>query len=155
MLFRSLGKRLLFEICRRFDRRVADGGHKIIHFKRFQVNLVEMVDRLEVDREGIVPPMMTAQHPMTIIIEGSEAANIIPNPFVGGMKDMRAVAVEFNIRLPVRFGIAIPADVIALFDDQYVLPQLAGDPFGNDRAGEAAPNDDIGIIPKFHLSKIL
>ena len=92
---------------------------------------------------------------MAIVVEGSEAPDIIPHPLIGRMKDMRAVAMEFNIGLPVRFRIAVPADMIALFDDQYVLPQLAGDSFGNDRAGEAAPDDDIRIIAKFHVSKIL
>jgi hypothetical protein len=33
------------------------------------------------------------------------------------------------------------------------LGQLAGDPFGDDRAGEAAADDDIGIVPEFHATR--
>jgi hypothetical protein len=40
--------------------------------------------------------------------------------------------------------------MIALFDDEDLLVELAGNPFGEDGAGKAAADDDVGIVMEVH-----
>jgi len=47
---------------------------------------------------------------------------------------MGTIAMIFNTRSRVGGGIAVASDVIAFFDDQDRLTQLAGDAFSNDGA---------------------
>ena len=55
---------------------------------------------------------------MLIIIKIGKGIYIVPDTFIRRVKNMRPVFVDIDMGFPIIIGIAIAADMIALFDNQ-------------------------------------
>ena len=85
---------------------------------------------------------MHGEHPVLVVGELGELASVIPHPGVGGVKQMRAVAVNLDAGLRFGFGVSVAADMAALLDDQHPLAQLSGHAFGDRQAEETGADDN-------------
>ncbi len=83
---------------------------------------------------------------MAIGREAGEAAQIIPDLFVGCVEQMRPVAVDLDAGGGILFGVGIAADVSAPVDHQHAPAELRGDALGERRAIKArADNENVGF----------
>jgi hypothetical protein len=114
--------------------------------------MVELVDRFQVDGELVNPVFVRAQNLMTIAVEGSEFLDILPHFFIGSMKDMRTVSMEFDAGGFICFGIAVASDMASFLDHKYKLIAVAGDPFCENSSQKSASDYHKGVILNIHLS---
>src|SRR5262249_53547684 len=95
-----------------------------------QVLVIELVYRSQIDRERVDPVLIAAENFVKIVIEGGEAADIVPYLLVGGVEDMGTILVVFDAGHRVGGGVTVAPDMVALFDNEHGLIQLVSDTLG-------------------------
>jgi len=102
----------------------------------------ELLERAQIDREGIriSPAFGTAAKDEWV--EGREAVDVFPDTVTVGVEEMGAVAVDDDA--VNFFGVAISADVLALLEDEAFAASV-GHLAGEDRAEEAGADDEVVV----------
>ena len=107
-----------------------------------EVGAEELVDRGQVDGQGVHLALVHAVDLVDVVRERREAVHVLPHPVVGRVEKVRTVAVHFDAGLLFLFAVGIAADVVAAVDDDYLQAQLSGGLFCDCQAKEARPYDD-------------
>lgn len=76
------GDGLFFKVGGCPGHRSAQGDHELLHLVGFQVSVVELVYRRQVDREWVDPVLITTEYFVAISIESRKPADIVPDLFV-------------------------------------------------------------------------
>jgi hypothetical protein len=77
--------------------------------------------------------------------ELGELPHVVPHPLVGGVEEVRPVAVYLYTRRWFGFGVGVAADVGSLLDHEHALVQLSGHALG-DRQAEETGTDDEEVV---------
>ena len=102
----------------------------------------ELVDRPEVDGQRVDLACVVGVDAVLVGVEGGEAIDVLPHPFVGGVEQVRAVAVDLHARLRVDRGPGVAADVVAPLDDGHPHAEVFGCPAGHREAEESRSDDE-------------
>ena len=81
------------------------------------------------------------EHPVLIAGEVGELPRVLPDPLIGGVEQVRPVAVDLDAGLGFRLGVGVPAEVRAALKHEHTLAELGCRPLG-DRQTEKAGADD-------------
>jgi hypothetical protein len=101
----------------------------------------ELVDQPEVHRQRIDLPLVLAEDPVLVVGELGEAVDVLPDPLVGGVEQVRAVLVHLDAGLRVALGVGVAAEVGAALQTSARLPEFGGGPLGDRQSEEPGPDD--------------
>ena len=102
----------------------------------------ELTDQPQSHRELVGLPVVEGEDPVLVAGELGELAHVVPHPPVGGVEQVRAVAVHLDTGLGFGFRVGVAAEVGASLEDQHALVQLRGRPFGDRQAEETRADDE-------------
>ena len=102
----------------------------------------ELVDQAEVHRQREDLALVLAEDPVLVVGEGGEPVDVLPDPLVGGVEEVRAVLVHLDSRGGFLLGVGVAAQVVAPLDHEHLQPQLAGAALRDGEAEEAGADDD-------------
>ena len=117
-------------------------GEERLEFETRQVEAIERIHRVEVDRDRHQATVDERPHPVLVLPPPGEARQVAEHLVRVGVEDVRTVAVNQQ-SLMVILIVGVAADVIAAVDQQHAAVAFTGDPFGKNGAGVACPNDQI------------
>jgi hypothetical protein len=104
----------------------------------------ELVDRAEVDRQREDLAAVLRVDAVHVGREVREAVDVLPDRLVGGVEQVRPVAVHLDAGLRVLLAVRVAADVVAAIDDEDLEAQLLGDAL-RDRESEETGSDHYEI----------
>ena len=79
---------------------------------------------------------------MLVAGEVGEPVDVLPDPLVAGVEQVRAVAVDLDAGLGLVLGEGVAADVAAPVEDENALIELGGGALGDRQPEEAGADDD-------------
>jgi hypothetical protein len=97
----------------------------------------ELVDRAEVDRHGEHLALVAGVDAVDVVRESREAVDVLPDPLVGGVEQVRAVAVHLDPGPLLVLRVGVAADVGPAVDQGDGEAQFVGGPLGHGQAEEA------------------
>ena len=121
--------------------RLGDGLEEGLDLERGQLQPVERVDRVEVDRDGHELAVHAREHAVLVGPPRGEAREVVEDALRVRVEDVRPVAVDEQAVVVV-VVVRVAGDVRALVDDEHALAELGREPFGEDGAGEAGADDE-------------
>src|SRR5262249_38973881 len=95
-------------------------------------------------------PVVHREDPVLIAGEVGELVDVVPHPLVGGVEQVRAVAVHLDTGLRLLLGVRVAAQVRAPLQHQDTLVQLRGGPLGHGQAEESGSDDNQVIAREAH-----
>ena len=132
--------RLLLDQCPRLGRRV--------------VSVEELVDRAQVDRQGIHLAVVRGVHAVHVVREARETVHVVPDPLVGRVEQVRAVLVDLRAGLLVHVRVRVAADMVAHVDDLDPRARVLHGLLGHGQAEQARAHDhQIGILHRISHNK--
>src|SRR5690606_6726289 len=87
-------------------------------------------------------PLVLREHPVLIVGELGELVDVVPDPLVRRVEQVRTVTVDLDAGLRLRFRVRVAADVVPSLQHQHPLVELAGDTFGHRQAEETGTDDN-------------
>ena len=84
---------------------------------------------------------MHREHAVLVAGEVGELPHVVPDPLVGRVEQVRAVAVHLDAGLRLGLRVGVTADVWASVDDENALVQLRRHTLGNRQAEESGTDD--------------
>src|SRR5690606_29995080 len=104
----------------------------------------------EVDGQGVDLSPMRAPHPQLVGNEAGEAAHIVPDFLVGGVEEMRAVAVDLDAGLAMSLSEGVAGNMRTSVDDEDTKA-ACGSAFGDGGAIKAGTNNqEVDIVELAH-----
>src|ERR1051326_5645448 len=113
-----------------------DVMEKFFDLERREVQSIECIDRVEIDRDRQHLSIDACLDPMLILPPLGKCRKILEELLRISMKNMWAVAVYENPRLVIVI-VRISTDMIAAIDEQYALILLRGQTLDKYTSGEA------------------
>lgn len=101
----------------------------------------ELVHGAEVDRHREHLALMRRVHLVLVAGERREAVDVLPDPLVGGVEEVRTVLVDLDARLLVDLRVGVAADMRAPIDDGHLGAVLDGGSFGDGQTEQAGTHD--------------
>ena len=121
-------------------------GDQLARLVRGVAAAEELVDQPEVHRQGVDLPVVLAEDAVLVVRERSEAVDVLPDPLVGSVEEVRAVHMHLDARLGVCLAVGVAAEMAPPLQDEDVQAQLVGAPFCDGEAEETGPDDDeVGL----------
>ncbi len=80
--------------CANLRARLGQRLQKVVHLEGGQVEPVELVDRIEIDRDGHKHPVDAGAHAVLVWPPGGELRQVVEDRFGVGVKDVRAISVD-------------------------------------------------------------
>jgi hypothetical protein len=114
---------------------LGNGVEPALHLERREVEPVQAVDGVEVDRHRQLLAIDAGEHPVLIRAPLGELRQVLEDVGRVRVEDVRAVRVDQDPRVVVAV-VGVATDVRALVDDENALVALAGQPLGEHAAGE-------------------
>ena len=84
---------------------------------------------------------MQREDPVLVAGELGEPSDVVPDPLVGGVEQVRAVAVYLDTGLRVGFGVGVASEMGAALHDEHTLAQFIGHALGDRQAEESGADD--------------
>ena len=107
-----------------------------------EVPAEELGDQPESHRERVGLPAVHREDAVLVAGEVGELPDVVPDPLVGGVEQVRAVAVHLDTGLRLGFGVGVAADVRPAVEHQDALVELGGHALGDGQAEEPGTDDD-------------
>jgi len=111
-------------------------GDQCAGLVRRQVRAEVLADRAQIHRHRVNPALIAGEHPVLVTGEIGELVDVVPYPFVRGVKQVRAVSVHLDTGLGFGLGVGVAAEVVPALEDEHLSPQLAGNPLGHGQSKE-------------------
>ena len=112
-------------------------------------------DRAQVDGHRIHIALEDRVHAVLVTGERSEPVDVVPDPFIRRVEQVRPVPVDFDPGLRFLLGPGIAARVGTAFEYQHAGPVLTCGGFGNGQSEEACADDnEVGTVVsgRYHFS---
>ena len=116
-------------------------GDQCPGLRRGQRGAEELVDGAQVDRQREHLAAVGREHPVLVAGEGGEAVDVLPDPLVGGVEQVRPVPVHLDAGAGFRGAPGVAADVRPPVDHDDAQTQFGGAPLGDRQSEESGPDD--------------
>ena len=138
-------------VLRRADvrARLRDRSEELVELKRREVHAVQLIDRIEIDRNRQQLSVDAGKHPMLIRTPGGELRQVVVDVARIRVEDVRPVLVYEQARFVVVI-VGVAADVRPAIADEHLLARVGGEPLGNRCAGEPCADNQViehGTLP--------
>ena len=115
---------------------------ELVELERRELQPIETVDRLQVDRNRHELPVDPRLHAVLIRVPLGELRQVLEDRLRVRVEDVRPVLMHEDARVVV-VVVRVPADMRAFVDNQDLLAGIHCQPFGHDAAGEAGADDEV------------
>ena len=122
--------------------RLGDRGKELLELERRQVQAIEAVDGIEVDRKRKQLAIHPRPHAMLVRSPLRKPTEVVKDLARVRVEDVRAVGMDENARRVVGV-VGVAADVPAFVDHQHLSPRVGCQPFSHHGPSESSSDDQI------------